>query len=100
MTVDLGQDAPGLEAAVYCLVTRVHAGLLPLVDGGVAGVVGALDLVGSSDVAVIDFNVLARLKEATQDLVKDLDVVKGAGGVGALYPNEVLPEDTHPDHLA
>jgi hypothetical protein len=37
MAADLGQDAPGLEASVYCLVTRVDTGLLLLVGDGVAG---------------------------------------------------------------
>ncbi len=97
VAVDLGQDAPGLEASVYRLVTRADVGLLPLVGDGVTGVVGAFNLVGGANVAVVGFDALAGLEEVTQDLVEDLDVVEGAGGVGALYPNEVPPEDTHPD---
>ena len=33
----------------------------------------------------------------TQDLVKDRDLVEGASGVGALYPNKVPAQNTHPD---
>jgi hypothetical protein len=65
VVVDLGQDAPGLEASVYRLVTRADAGLLPLVGDGVAGVVGAFYLVGGADVAVVGFDALAGLKEVT-----------------------------------
>ena len=97
VVIDTGQNDPGLEASIYCLVTRVDAGLLPLVGDGVAGVVGALDLVGGADVAVVGFNALAGLEEVTQDLVKDLDVIEGAGGVGALNPNEVTTQNTYPD---
>jgi hypothetical protein len=69
LAVDLGQDAPGLEAAFYRLVTRADTGLLPLVGDGVIGVVGAFNLVGGADVAVVGFNALAGLEEVTQDLV-------------------------------
>jgi len=97
VAVDLGQDAPGLEASVYCLVMRADAGLLPLVGDGVAGVVGALNLVGGADVAIVGFDALAGLEPVAQDLIKDLDVIEGTGGVGALYPNEVPAQNTHPD---
>ncbi len=59
VAVDLGQDAPGLEASVYHLVTRADAGLLPLVCNGVTGVVDG------ADVAVVGFDELARLEEVT-----------------------------------
>ena len=97
VAVDLGQDAPGLEASVYRLVTRTDAGLHPLVGGRIAGVVGALDLVGAADVAIVGFDALAGLKPVTQDLVEDLDVIEGAGGVGALYPHEVPAQNADSD---
>ncbi len=65
VAVDLGQDAPGLEASVYCLVTRAEEGLLPLIGGGVAGVVRAFYLVGGANIAVVGFDALAGLEEVT-----------------------------------
>ncbi len=65
VAVDLGQDAPGLEASVYGLVKRADAGLLLLIGDGVAGIVGAFYLVGGANVAVVGFDALAGLEEVT-----------------------------------
>jgi hypothetical protein len=97
VAIDLGQDAPGLEASVYRLVTRTDAGLHPLVGGRIAGVVGALHLVDAADVAIVGFDALARIEPVAQDLVKDLDVIERSCGVRALYPHEVPAQNAHPD---
>ena len=74
-------------------MTRTDTGLHPLVGRMIAGVVGALDLVGAADVAIVGFDALAGLEPVAQDLVEDLDVRPVAGGVGALDPHQVPPQD-------
>ena len=65
IAIDLRQDAPALEASVYCLMTRTDTGLHPLVGRMIAGVVGALHLVGAANVAIVGFDACARQDQAS-----------------------------------
>ena len=87
VAVLLSEDAPDLEAPIYGLVARPHPPLHAKIGDRIAGVIGALDLVGAADVAVVGLDALARLEPVSQGLVEDLDVWPVAGGVWALYPN-------------
>ena len=93
----LGQDAPGLEASIYCLVTRTDACLHPLVGGRIAGVVGALHLVGAADVAIVGFDAVARLKKVSKLVQKHLDVRPGASRVGSTNPDQTPRENIDAD---
>ncbi len=97
VAVRILQYLPRLESPVDCLVARSHTGLLRLVLDGVAGIVRALDLVRCTDISIVSLNALARLKEVAEDLVEDLDVRPGTCGVRTIDPNEIPPENTHPD---
>ena len=83
VTVHLPKDPPVLEAAVEGLVSRPYARLHAKILGGVAIVVGALDLVGVPHVAVVGFDPLAWLEKVGEFVHEDLDVRPGAGGVGS-----------------
>jgi hypothetical protein len=61
------EDPLHLKLPIDCLVARLDAGLHPLILGGVAWVIRALDLVGSTDVAVVGLGALAQLGEVTKD---------------------------------
>ena len=87
VAIFLGEDPPVLEAPIYRLVARADTCLHAEIVDRIAGVVGALDLVGAADVAVVGLNVLAGIEPVAQGLVEDLDVWPVAGGVRALYPN-------------
>ncbi len=80
-----------------CLVARLDGGLHPLVLGGVARVVQALDLVGGANVAIVGLDALTRLEEVMKGLVEDLDVVELSGWIGMLDPHQVPTQDTHPN---
>ena len=86
VAIDLRQDAPGLEASVYHLVTRMDTGLHPLVGGMIAGVVWALHLVSTADVAIVGLDMLARLEEVGENIIKDVDICPGSGGVRTPQP--------------
>ncbi len=45
------------------------------------------------NIPVLRLNQLARVKEVTQNLIKDFDVGVLTGGVGALDPYQVPPQD-------
>jgi hypothetical protein len=45
----------------------------------------------------VGFDALAGLEEVAQDLVEDLDVIKGTGGVRALYPHEIPAQNADSD---
>ncbi len=79
--VHLLEDAPILEAPVKGLVARPGSGLHPEVLGGIAIILGALDLVRTANVAVVGLDALARLKRVRQLVVKNLDVCPLPGGV-------------------
>ena len=97
VAVRILQYLPRLESPVDCLVARSHTGLLRLVSDGIAGIVWALDLVRCTDVSIVGLDALAGLEEVAEDLVEDLDVRPGTCGVWTIDPNEIPPENTHPD---
>ena len=68
--------------------------LHPLIGNEVAGVLEALYLVGSANMAIVSFNMLTGLKEVMQDLAKSLGIIEGTSRVGALYPHKVPTQNT------
>jgi hypothetical protein len=91
VVVRLLEYPPHLEAPVDCLVAIPCARLHPLIFHWVAGIVRALDLVGSANISVVSLDPLTRLEEVAEDLIKNSNVVEAFGWVGTLDPNQVPP---------
>ena len=85
---DLGEYPPVLQPPVQRLVTRPDTTLHLEVLDGVYVVLGALDLVRVSAVAVVGLDSFARLEEVREAGGEDLDVRTRTGGVRALDPDE------------
>jgi hypothetical protein len=83
--------SPCLEASIDGLVAISCARLHPLIFHRVARVVRAIDLVRGTDIAVVDLDLLTRLKEMAEDLVKNIEVGEVSGWVGTLDLFQVSP---------
>ena len=85
---DLGEYPPVPQQPIKHLVMRPDATLHLDVLDWVDVVLGALDLVRVSAVAVVGLNAFARLEEVREAGGEDLDVRTRTGGVRALDPDE------------
>jgi hypothetical protein len=100
VVIDLGEYPPVLQPPVQHLVTCPDATLHLEVLNRVNIILGTLDLVHVSAIAVISLDTFAWLEEVHEAGGEDLDVGPCTGGVRALYPDEIPHQDVHPQLIA
>ncbi len=77
---DLRENPPGLQPSIQRLVTRPYPPLHHPIIRRIHVIPGAFDFVGVAAVALVGLDPLARLKEITQNLIKNSNAVNLLAG--------------------
>jgi hypothetical protein len=100
MPVDLGEDPPIFKPPILHLMTRPHPPLhCPLLRRSVH-ILWTLDIVGVSDVPLVNLDSLPWVQEMMQFFVEYFDICVLTHGVRTLDPHQVPPQDTHAQLIA
>ncbi len=89
----MGENPPGLQPPIQCLVTRPYPLLHCPIFRWIHVVPGAFDFVRVAMVALINLDPIARLMEVPQNLVDNFNVGILTSMVWPLNPNQIPCED-------
>ena len=96
----LGEDPPVLHPPFQCLMLRPHPPLHCPLLRRICVISGAFHLIRVAPAALVGLNWLARIKEAHEDFVENLNVGKHTGRVRTLDPHQVPCEDVNTQLVA
>jgi hypothetical protein len=96
----LGEDPPVLHLPFQCLMSRPHPPLHHLLLHRICVISGSFHLIRVAPVALVGLNWLARIKEAHEDFVENLNVYIHTGRVRTLDPHQVPRADVNTQLVA
>jgi hypothetical protein len=100
MAEDLGENPPGLQPTIQCLVMCPYPPLYRPIFRRINVVSGAFDFAGVAAIALVVLEPLARLDEVMQNLVKDFNDSILTRRVWTLDPNQVPRKDVNAQLVA